>query len=218
MDKIQLQAAKREITGKKTKNLRKQGEIPAVVFGSDQDSINIQLNHKAFSKAYEKAGHSTLLDINLDGKDFKVLIDEVQYNPRNREIMHVMLNKVNLKEEIHAEVPIELVGEADGVKVEKGVLVTPVSTIEVKCLPTDLPPVIEVDISGLAQIGDSLTIGSISLPQGVKLLHEEDTEQIIATIAGAQKEEPVEEAAVSPDEIPSSSAKGSEEKTDEAAS
>lgn len=180
---------KREITGKKTRSLRKLGTIPAVIFSADEDSENAQLALHDFEKVYKLAGHATLVDMTFEGKKFKAIINEVQKSPKNGKFTHVMFNKVNLKEEITAEVPLELIGESEAVKIEKAIIVTPLTSVEIKCLPTDLPAHIQVDIAALKNIGDSITIGDITLPAGVKFVHEDDLAQVIASAAAPQKEE-----------------------------
>lgn len=212
MEQLALTAEKRTIIGKQTKELRKAGILPAVVYGSGEKSINIQIDAKAFAKILKIASHSTLVNITLDGLNFKVLIDEVQMNPRLRSISHVMLNKVNLKEEITADVAILLSGEAPAEKIEKAVLITLVSTLEVRCLPTVLPQNILVDVSTLIKIGDSISVEQITLPEGVKLVHEDDREKVLVSASAPQKEE-VEEAnaSVAPEEIQISVKKGKED-------
>lgn len=203
MSEFKLKANKRELLGKKTKKLRSKGVIPGVVYSSNTPSENIELNLKDFEKLFNQAGHSTLIDINFDNIEFKGLIDEVQTNPRTGKVSHVMINKVNLKEEITAEVPVELIGESPAVKIEKGVIVTALNEISIKCLPTDLPSKIEIDISILQAIGDSISVGQIQLPKGVKLVHEEDLENTVITVTAPQKEE-IEEVAkeeVSPESV-----------------
>jgi large subunit ribosomal protein L25 len=214
---IELKAQKRTINGKKTKQLRRDGLVPAVIYTADEDSQNIQVNAKEFTKAFEKAGHNTLVDLDVEGKSIKVLIEEVQLNPRNRGILHAMLKKINLKEEIDVDVPVEHIGESDAVKIEKGVIVTPNDIIQVRCLPTDIPASIQIDLSKLKTIGDSITIADVKLPKGVALVHEEDGEKVLVTIAAPQKEEIEEapEATVAPEDIPASEEKGKAESSEE---
>lgn len=215
MDTLTITAEKREITGKKTKQLRNQGLIPAVISTPELKSDNIQISAKEFAKVYAEAGHSTLVDVHFGSKKFKVLIEEVQVSPSTRQISHAMFKKVDLKEEIHAEVPVELVGEAPAVKVEKAILVTPVDTIEIKCLPTDLPQFIEVDVTKLEQIGDSITVADITLPKGVKLVREEDNEEVLVTATAPQLEVEETETQVSPEDVELSVEKGKKETTEE---
>lgn len=197
---IVLKAEERQLTGKQTKKIRKSGSIPAVLYSAGNESQNIQILEKDFLKTYEKAGHSTLVEILLNEKPLKVLIEEVQINPKTGRSVHVMFNKVNLKEEVNVEVPIEVTGESDAIKIEKGVLVTPEATIEIRCLPTNIPASFSVDISTLKNIGDSITVADITLSPGVQLVHEEDIEKVIVLIAAPQKEE-VEEVTPSVEDV-----------------
>src|SRR3990172_9674973 len=183
-----LKVNNRVVTGRKVKNLRQQGMLPASVYGPEIKARNIVLDLKDFKKVFKEAGYSTLLDLEYaDNKKAKALVKEVQYDPVKEEYLHVSLYQVNMKKEIAAEVPLRVVGEALAVKNNLGLLLTPVSTIYVHCLPANLPPYLEVDVSKFDNIGDSVQISDLKLPEGVELDPEESPESVVAYISAPQK-------------------------------
>jgi large subunit ribosomal protein L25 len=195
---MQLTVNAREITGSKVKNLRKQGFLPASVYGPEIKPVNISLNDKEFKKVFKEAGYSSLIDLELTGKKVKALVKEVQYDPIEEQYLHVSLYQVNMNKPITTEVPITVSGESLAVKNNIGILVSPISTVLVKCLPANLPSHLEISISKLDKIGESIQISDIKLPEGVELDSDESAESVVAYISAPQKsivEEEAEEAA-----------------------
>jgi large subunit ribosomal protein L25 len=186
-----INAETRDLTKKKVKQIRKEGKIPAAIFGF-QGNTNVTLPNYEFNKVFREVGHSLVISVELSGKKHNVLIDEVQINPVTREYAHVSLREVNMKEEISAVVPFELVGEEESpaVKDEDSLVILSVPEIEVKGLPADLPSEIKIDVSGF-HAGDTLQLKEIKLPEGIALVHhdEEALEEVIVTTASAIQEE-----------------------------
>jgi len=147
---LKLSARAREITGKRSRRLRHEGALPAVVYGHESNSTPIALDLREFQTTFARAGHTHLVDLALDGgRAVKVLVREVQTHPRRLGPIHVDLYRVNLREMLHADVPIVITGEAPAVKRGDGDLLIALHTIKVECLPADIPEHVEVDVSEL---------------------------------------------------------------------
>lgn len=169
-DQINLKAEKREVVGSAAVGrLRRAGLIPGVVYGASQDNYAVQIESKAFEKILRhSASEQILVNLQIEGAkepDKLTLIQAVQHNSISGKILHVDFNAVSEENEIHARVPVELTGEAIGIK-QGGILDTLLHNIEVHCLPRDLPSILSFDVSAL-DIGDSLSIGGVEFPEGV---------------------------------------------------
>lgn len=175
-----LVVTKREITGKKVRKLRREGIIPANIYGADFASTAIQLPLADFKKVFAIAHETGLVDVELDSKVVPVLIKNVQYNPLTDEVVHADFHKVNLKEKISAKIPVEAVGEPKAVTDKIGLLEQPVMEIEVEALPTDLPEKIEVDVEKLALVDEQILVSELSVPAGVEVLT--DAAQVVFKI------------------------------------
>jgi large subunit ribosomal protein L25 len=147
--------------------LRKAGAIPAVVYGRKTAPANVQVDAKTFNKILQNsASDNILVSLKLSGGDQLALVQEVQHDHLRGGILHVDFHAIAMDEEIHAEVPVEMVGEALGVK--HGGLVEAIHhTLEVRCLPKDLPERITIDVSGM-KLGDAIHVRDITLPEGVR--------------------------------------------------
>ena len=169
-DQINLKAEKREVVGSAAVGrLRRAGLIPGVVYGASQDNYAVQIESKAFEEILRhSASEQILVNLQIEGakeSDKLTLIQAVQHNSISGKILHVDFNAVSEENEIHARVPVELTGEAIGIK-QGGILDTLLHDIEVHCLPRDLPSILSFDVSAL-DIGDSLSIGGVEFPEGV---------------------------------------------------
>ncbi len=193
MDKVVLSAIRRTVTGKKVGALRREGKLPAVLYGHKFESTPILLDlHEAMLKL-TKLTASSLVTIELEGKQHAALVREKQKNYIKNSLLHVDFQVVSLKEKIRAKAMVELVGVSPAVKDFNGIVVSGMSEIEVESLPQDLPERIEVDISQLTAIGDAIHIRDIKLSDKVEIL--DNLDEMIVTITGA-REEVVEEAEV----------------------
>ncbi len=187
MSKHTLAASPRILTGRKVKNLRKDGFVPANVYGKDVKSLSVQVNAKDFIKLEKEVGETGLVYLNVDGSERPVLITNVQLHPVSGLPLHADLHQVNLKVAISAPVPIELIGEPIAVSEGKGILIQPLSEVEVEALPTDLPEKLELDVAGLSEVDQSLQVKDIKTPANVKILT--DSEEMVAKIAPLAAEE-----------------------------
>jgi large subunit ribosomal protein L25 len=188
----QLSAAKRDLMGRKVKQLRRQGLIPANLFGKKIDSIAVQVDAKHFNKIYDQVGETGIVDVAVGDKSYPCLIVGRANDPVTGSILHVDFHNVSLKEKVTATIPVELAGEAPAVKDLGGVVNQSLYELEVEALPTDLPEVFKLDVSKLVAIGDNLAIKDLAVPEGVTV--ELEPETIIVSIAEPAPEEVVEEA------------------------
>ncbi len=187
-----LKVDKREITGKKVKNLRRDGLLPGNIFGKKIKSQAVQVASKEFAKVYEEVGETSIIDLTLDSVNIPVLVSGLQLNPVTGDFLHIDFRQVNLKEKITATVPIELVGVAPAEKNGLGILVQQLNEVEVEALPTDFPENIEVDVSNLVEVDQSISVGDLKYDKA-KLTLAANEEQLVAIITPLQKEEvPVE--------------------------
>jgi large subunit ribosomal protein L25 len=185
-----IKAQKRKKVRKKVKDLLREGFTPAVVYGPKRDSINVKVDVSDFKKVFKNAGYSKVADFEIEGekKGTKVIVREVQLDPVTSEILHVSFYEPDLSKQITTEVPIVTRGTSKIVEEKTGFLVTPLDSLEVRCLPENLPSEIVIDISGLENIGDSIPLGELVLPQGVELVGEAHLSATVAYIAPPQKE------------------------------
>jgi large subunit ribosomal protein L25 len=182
MDKVVLDATTRDILGRKTNKGRREGLIPAVVYGRGVSSKNIWVKLLDFKRLIKKSGESTVIDLKIDAKDDRnVLIYETQKDPVRDNYVHIDFFQVRMDEEIETEVELEFVGEAPAVKELGGVLVKNIDAIEVKCLPADLPSSITVDISSLKTFDDRITLGDLNISKKIELSI--DLETVIALVS-----------------------------------
>lgn len=170
MKKYTITAKPREVLGRKVKQLRKSGQIPATVYGKNVKSVSISVSGDAFGDVHKQTGETGLIELTLGKEVRPVLINSVQRHPVTRDILHIEFRQVDLKEKVKTNVPLELVGEAKAVTDKIGVLLTILDWVEVEALPTDLPENIKLDVSVLAQVNDELKIKDLKAPTGVAIL------------------------------------------------
>jgi len=188
--KLELEAKKRGILGKKVKALRTQGFIPAELYGRGIENTHITVPAKEFVNIYNQAGENTLVMLKVDGEEKPVLIHGTDYDTLSDTYRAADFYQVRMDEKTTADVPLVLVGESPAVKDMGGVLVTVMDEVEVEALPADLPHELEIDISGLTEIGASIHARDIKVSAGVKLLVDLDT--VLITVSEKQAEEVIE--------------------------
>lgn len=197
--RMSLQAKSRDVLGKKVKIQRKEGLIPGSVYGKNVSLANVFVNSDSFAKAWKQAGGTGVVDLCIDDqKPRPVLIHDVSVDPVKRTVLNIAFYQVNLREKIHADVPVTVVGESQVVKDAQGVVMQLVQNLAVEALPTDLPEHIVVDISHLENVGDVVTVGQISLPAGVATSVSEDV--VLVQLAPLAKAEAEKTAEVTPAE------------------
>ena len=187
-----LKASPREILGRKTKNLRKNGQIPAILYGRNFKNIPLSLDAAEFDKVFNTAGGSTLVALETKGQEpVKILIHEPQRDPVTDKIIHADLYKVDMTQEIHTEIPLEFMGTSPAVEDLEGNLITNKDALEVECLPDKLVSEIKVDISSLKTFENLIKISDLNIPEGIKILA--DPEEIVAQVTPPRSEEELEE-------------------------
>jgi large subunit ribosomal protein L25 len=187
-----LKAEKRKVLGKHVKKLRREGILPANVYGKSIKSESLQVSQVDFDKVYKEAGETGLVDLEFDGKSIPVLIHNVTSNFRGL-VLHADFFQVNLKEKVKAMVPIETIGEPKAVIDKIGLLMNILSEIEVEALPEELPEKIKVSVEHLANIDDQITVADLKIPEGVEVLTEK--EQVVSKIGELITKEAQEQAA-----------------------
>ncbi|GAC1340076.1 MAG: 50S ribosomal protein L25/general stress protein Ctc [Candidatus Dormibacteria bacterium] len=184
-EKIALEASSRTEVRRAIKHLRREGGVPAVLYGHKLKTVSLLTEAKSLSRVWQRAGRTHLVDLSVDGgRARKVLIRQFQTDPRTTRPLHVDFFAVNLREKLSADIPIVVLGESPVVSVEKtGQVVQTLNTLKIECLPSDLPAQLSVDISGLTEIEASLTVKDIQLPDGVTLLHTDPDETVVKIAA-----------------------------------
>jgi large subunit ribosomal protein L25 len=184
---LKLDAKIRTLTGKKSEELRQMGKIPAVTYGHGVENTNLELDYNAFDKAYSEAGESAIIELNVDGKTYNVIVSDVQLNSVSGQYAHVDFHQIKMDEKITAPAELKLVGEPKAVKELGGVLIHNISEVEIKCLPGDLISEIEVDVSGLEKFSDAIVIADLKLSDKLEIIGHEDTD-VVATVSEPREE------------------------------
>lgn len=189
---ITLKAEERSIFGKKTEKLRKDGLIPAELYGRGIKNVHLSVPAKDFAEAYKEAGEHSVLYVEIGGKRHSVLIHSVEKSHIKPEILAVDFHEIRMDEKVKAHVPLEFEGEAPAVKEKEGILIKNMDEIEVEALPTDLPKSIVADLSNLTELDQSIYVKD--LPKSGKFEFVVDGETAVVSVT-APKEEEVEEVA-----------------------
>ena len=197
MEKYELEAQERMVIGKKVKALRREGLLPAIVYGSGIDPIAITLNTKEVLQTLSEIGANTLVTIKLGKKEHLVLVRDIQREVIKRDLLHMDFQAVSLDESITSTVPILVVGEAPAVKEFEALLITSMEAIQVEAKAKDLPDTIKVDITGILSIGDNIQVKDLIISSDVTVLDDPEGIVIVATlpVLMAEIEELVEEGA-----------------------
>ena len=181
---FKLEVSKREINGKKAiKEIRREGKIPGVYYShNSKASIPFTITKDEIHQAKKSGANIFNISVGSDKKN--VIFKSVQYHPVTDEILHIDLYGVRMDEVITVKATIRLVGDAEGVKSDGGILNVPTSEIEIQCLPGDIPGAIEVDITSL-KLGDSLQVSEINLDEKYKLMS--SPEAVLASVTHAMR-------------------------------
>ena len=175
-----LEVRSRAVLGKKVGRLRREGRLPGVIFGGHADSTPVETDTATFQKGYRRWGQTTLLSLTgLDGGEVPVLVHDVSREPRTGSLLHVDFARVSLTEKTHAVVPLRFVGESPAVKTHGGVMVHAVSEIRIEALPQDIPHQVDVDLSKIEQIEDTLYVRDLVVDASkIEILN--DADQVVA--------------------------------------
>src|ERR1035437_3539358 len=197
MNEITLEAEPRPMSSKGSlKTMRVKGRIPGVAYGDDGASVTLSIDEKSIQEILKsKGGRNALITLKIGVASHPVLIKEIQRHPITRDLWHVDFHRISLTKKIETKVPVHVKGEAPGVKVGGGVLEHLVREIRVKCLPTEIPASIEVDISGL-QLNQGIRAKELSLPKGVEILMDAESVVVHVLMVHVVEETPVVDATV----------------------
>ena len=215
MAEVTLEVTRREKTGKEVaKKLRREGKLPAVVYGGKREPVAIEVDRKAVSELVQKSEHGvrSVFLLKMAGTDQQrhAMIKDITIDPISRRMTHIDFVRVAMDEMVRVTIPVHPVGTAKGVKVGGGILDFQIRELHVECLPNAIPDSIDVDVTGLDH-HDYLRIKDLKLPEGVKVL--DDPERVVVGVTHAKAEaEPVADAAAATTGEPEVIKKG---KTDE---
>lgn len=198
MEKIIIKADRRERIGKKVKALRRDGKLPAVIYGFGLETTPITMDARDASRILAGVGPSTLVYIELEKESHAALVRERQFEVLTRELLHVDFQALSLKVKVKALVNVIMVDEEAPVVADHGaLLIQSLETVEIEALPQDLPDRILVDVTVLKEIGDSILVKDLVVPDGVEIMDDPDATVIVATYPEAapadEEEEELEE-------------------------
>ncbi|NWF65325.1 MAG: 50S ribosomal protein L25 [Chloroflexi bacterium] len=183
MDKVVLKATKRDVVGKQVKAMRREGKLPAVIYGRHMKPISIALDAHSAGLALSKVTASSLVTLDVDGKEYPALVRERQRDYIKGSLTHIDFLAVDMNEKIRTSVGLNFVGVSAAVKDYNGILVHNLERLEVECLPGDLPERINVDIAMLKQIGDLIRVRDLAVSEKVRILADpEDTIAVVTII------------------------------------
>jgi large subunit ribosomal protein L25 len=194
MKRLELEVSKRDITGKKVRFLRRQGIVPANIYGHGIDSTAINVDAKSLKHLLAHAGMTDLISLKIDDakNPLRVIVREIQRNPLNDDLLHVDFYQVRMDEKIKADVPIVFIGEAPVLKkVKNSSILHLIDSLHIEALPDDLPHSLEIDVSSLEELDSAIHVKDIHFGDKITLLS--DPEQMAVKVIEARKEEiPVE--------------------------
>lgn len=197
---VSLNAKNRAERGKNaSRRLRAAGLVPVTVYGGDTDSTSATVAKREFAALIRNHGRNTIFTLDVEGVAGPVKIADVQIDPIKGFLVHADLMRISLTEKSKFEVPVKLVGEAQGVRFGGGIMDIPTHSLDVRCLPSDLPSVIEVDVTNLG-LGDHLSVKDLNLGDKVEVLA--DPETVIVTVVAPRAEEaPAGDAPAEPEVV-----------------
>jgi large subunit ribosomal protein L25 len=210
---LTLKVSERNVAGKKDLlKLRKEGFLPAVIYGRKEHATPIKLPSHDFKKIFKHAGESTIISLTGLGEEKEVLVHDVDYDPILNEPRHIDFYVIEKGKKIRVNIPLEFVGVAPAIKELGGILVKVVHELEIEVLPKDLPHNIEVDLSSLVDLDAQIHVKDLTLPEGVIAIS--DAEEVVAAVSEAVEEE------IAPPEAPDLASiqvekKGKEDVTEE---
>jgi len=201
MERVELKAEKRTVLGKKVKRLRREGIIPAVLYGHKIESMPLQVEERELRRVLSQAGEHRLIELKIgrSRKPHMVLARDVQWDVITGRPLHVDFYAVVMTEKITTAVPLVLVGEAPATEHGDVVLLQNLDEVEIECLPSDLIEAIEVDVSGLEEVDQAIYVRDLQLPPAVEILT--DPDEIVARVGWAAPEEVKEEVPEAPEEV-----------------
>jgi large subunit ribosomal protein L25 len=188
-----LKLSERTVIGKGLNQLRRDGQVPAVIHNHGQDSIHVMAPETELVKIYREAGKHHPLELHVGSQKYLALIKDAHFHPVKHKLQHVAFQAINRNETVEAEIPIHLEGEIPAEKIGLMVL-HQLDTVEVEALPRNLPDSLTVDATKLAELHDKLTVADLEVPEGVTILTELEHPIAVVVETKAQMAEEAEEA------------------------
>jgi large subunit ribosomal protein L25 len=192
--KTQLNVAHRVILGKKVRAMRRQGIVPANIYGNNVESVAVQVPSDDLRHLMRDHARTEIVYVQLDGEERPTFIKDVQRNPVTDQVLHVDFFQISLKEKVKIEVPIHLIGIPPAIDTYGGILTHHLNYVLVEALPTSIPSAIEVDVSGLEEIGASIHVSDLVTSEGAEILQDADSVVARIDLPAAERSE-AEEAA-----------------------
>ncbi len=216
MERIELEASKREVNGKKVRFLRREGKTPTNMYGHGVDSVALQVDTKILKQTLARAGKTDIISLKVAGENapVMVLVREVQKDYLNNELLHVDFYQVNMKEKIKAEIPLVFFGEAPALKKKNVSLLHIVDTVQIEALPDHLPHNFKVDISSLIDTEQAIFVKDIQIGEGVTLFSNPEQLVIKAVEARHEEEAPVAEVKAEGEAVEGEAAEGEAAETE----
>jgi large subunit ribosomal protein L25 len=182
------------------RRLRVSGRIPAVVYGAFKEPVSISLNPKDITKIiHSKTGHNSIFDLNIEGVETTpVIVADEAYDPIRSNLLHIDLRRIDLTRKLRVSVPVHVSGDAKGVKQQGGILDVVTRTVEIECVPDDIPNQFDVNVTEL-MIGNAIRVSDLDLKEGVRVLTAGDA--VIAHVVGIKEEAAAEAAAKAEREV-----------------
>lgn len=194
--RTELKVAPRAVLGKKVKALRREGFTPANIFGHHVESKAVQVPTEDLAHTLKKLKRNEIIYLRLDGEEARpAFVKHLQHNPVTDVVLHVDFLQISLKEKVRLEVPLHFTGLAPAIDRHGGVLVTALDHISVEALPTEVPSFIEVDVSGLEEIDQSLHVSDLKVPEDVTVLSDLELVIVKAAAPAIERAAAAEEAA-----------------------
>jgi large subunit ribosomal protein L25 len=176
MRHFQLSANTRTVLGNSVRKLRKQGLLPAVLYGQNFNSLPIQIDKKTFLKLYKQVGKTNVIDLSVDSQTLPVIVQDLDIDPVFGDVRHVDFLVVNLKQKVKVTVPIQYIGTPIGVKQLGAVLTVNLDELEIEVLPEKIPDFITVDVTNLTNIHDSISVADLlQVAQDYQILNDPET-------------------------------------------
>ena len=174
------------------RRLRAGGEVPAVVYGGGLDAFSVSVSEPVIRKLLRTGGENAIFKLKLGSSERSAMIKDIQYDPRNGSLVHIDFQRIIMDQILRVKVPIEVVGTSVAVKTEGGMLDFVTRELEVECLPSDIPELLEVDVTEL-HIGQHIEADAITLPEGVTLVDDPHRMIVGASAMKIEEEESEEE-------------------------
>ncbi len=185
--RLTLTVQPRTVFGKKLKSLRKEGNIPAAIYGPNYKSQSVSVSFKDFVKVYKTAKETRVVYLKLNSDELPILIKNVQRHPVDDRILHTDFRKIDLKQKIQTAVPVKITGHSEAISQKRGVLLTQSESLLVEALPIDIPQQIQVDISRLKEIGQEIKVSDLAKSDRYEV--KDDLNKIIVSVVEHKEEE-----------------------------